>query len=202
MPELPSWTERKPELQTLARVIDPSVTLTTKDSWFWALLAWLRLLIGFGSASRADFLTRFATTLGPVQAYPKEWDYEKVRQTLIHESRHTRQSRVFGWFVPVLGWIPPLAPWVGLLLMAPVYGLLPVPVLGAWCRYRLELDAERFRWRWYLKATPPWPAEYVRLRAVSFADTISSGQYLWTVPRCWARWGFRRCAERDIAAAA
>jgi len=67
----------------------------------------------------------------------------------------------------------------------------------AWVRYRLELDADVQRWRRMLAIgmTP----DNVRARAYSFADTVSGGTYLFAWPRAWARWGFARKAEKEIA---
>jgi len=183
-----SWTDDKPALAASLRRIDPAVILTTKDSWFWRALAWVICIF----VDREAFLTKYATTIGPVQAYPKEWRTATVLSIGFHEARHTRQARVCGWFVPVLGWIPPLAPWVGLPVMFLLWCLFPIPILLAWGRYRLELDADAYRWKCELEMENGVPVDRLVQRADSFAETVSSKSYGWAVPRRWALWGFRR----------
>jgi hypothetical protein len=187
-----SWVADKSTLTASLREIDPAVILTTKDGWFWRALSWLIAVF----VDRQAFLTRYATTIGPVQAYPKEWSIEQVLSVGFHESRHTRQARVCGWFVPVLGWIPPLAPWAGLPIMFVLWCLLPIPIFLAWARYRLELDADAHRWKRELERGAL--AERVAQRADSFAKTVSSKSYGWAVPQCWALWGFRRKLQKVL----
>lgn len=184
-----SWVDRKDELETKARQIDPAVHLTTKDGWFWKALAAILLVLSFGTFKRERFLERFATTIGPLQAYPREWSAAQVAHVLIHESRHTRQFRVCGFFIH---------PWVGVPLMALIYGLLPLPAGLAVFRAWLELDADRYRWRVLLEQgkTPP---DWIRRRAESFAMTVSGPSYIWSLPRPWLEKWFRRAAEKVIA---
>jgi len=190
-----SWTAKKAELQEIARKQHPSVILTTKDSWFWKAVGWLLQIVTFGVMNRAKFLTKFATTLGPVQAYPAEWKTVEVR-TLVHESRHTAQASFFGWFVPVIGWVctAKLRPWVGLPLMAVFYGLL-LPVGFNWFRYRMELDADKASWK-YMMEHEGWDLIAVHARAKRFAETVGSWNYGHPVWKSWAVWGFKRAANK------
>lgn len=179
-----SWVDDIERYRALAVSQDPAARLTTKDGWFWRALAWVLLLLSFGTFSRRRFLTEFATTIGPIQAYPREWG--SIREsTVVHEGRHVRQARWFG-----LG----IHPWVGLPVMALVYLLLPLPVLLAYGRYRLELDASVAEWRYALSHGKASPTA-VMLDASDFAETVSSSAYLWAWPESWTRRGFRRAAE-------
>jgi hypothetical protein len=175
-----SWTDRKEELQSKFREIDKSVILTTKNSKFWKLGAFL--LSKLGLMSEKEFLEDFATTLGPVQAYPENWSYGLVSLIGHHESGHVRQARWFG-----LG----ISPWLGLIPMGLAYILLPLPILFAWCRYRLELSADKYLWKYLIKNNL---SDLVLSQAEHSANNVSSSEYLYSVPKCWALWGFRRAA--------
>lgn len=182
------WLEQRQRLSELAKRFDPASRLTSKDGWFWRVLARALPLATFGGLSTHAFLHEVATTLGPIQAYPSCWTAAAVERVLVHEARHTRQFRWFG-----LG----VSPWLGLPLMALSYLLLPLPLGLAYVRYRLELDADRASWQHQLRqgATP----ERVRARALQFADRVASGAYGWSWPRELARRGFAHAAERVIA---
>ena len=179
-----SWCLYKDWLQKEARMSESSVILTDKSSWFWraiaAILAFLQIM------TRRRFLEDFATTLGPIQSYPEGWPLEVVQTLIAHETQHTRQCRYFG-----LG----ISPWLGLPFMAIAYLLLPLPIGLAWVRYRLELNADQYRWRWMFDHG--YPEEAVYYRAEAFAETVSSSAYGWAVPRAWALWGFRRALKRE-----
>jgi hypothetical protein len=183
-----SWILDKERLQAEARKLDPAIRLTTKDSWFWRMLAWLLFILSFGKFKREDFLTLFATTLGHVQAYPKEWETASVERVMIHESRHSWQARVCGFGIH---------PMVGLPLMAFLYGLFPFPTLLAVFRLWFEMDADRAYWRHGL-VNHTMDAAEVRRRAQSFAETVSGPAYFWSVWRGFAVWLFMRAAEKVI----
>ena len=85
------WVQDKDYLSWKARKIDPAAKLTTKNGKFWHFLAWLLSVLGI--MSEKSFLEGFATTIGPIQAYPESWPYYVVDQLLVHESRHTKQAR-------------------------------------------------------------------------------------------------------------
>lgn len=182
-----SWVIDKDRLQLEAQKIDSSVKLTTKDGKFWKFLSILLNIVTFSGIKEDDFLVNFATTIGPIQAYPKEWTTASVERILIHESRHTKQARWFG-----LG----IHPWVGVLPMFLFYVLLFLPIGLAWFRYRLELDADKTYWRYLLEKGVSQIEIYSR--AKSFAKTVSSGSYGWSVPQKWAVWGFKRSVAKVI----
>jgi hypothetical protein len=181
-----SWTEDHLFLTLLAKEIDKSIVLVTKDGWFWKMLG--SILQFFRMMSKEEFLEDYATTIGPIQAYPREWDTNTVDCILYHEARHTRQARWFG-----LG----ISPWVGLPFMAVVYGLLFFPVFLAWPRYRLELDACKTQWIACLKNG--YKLENVASMAIEDARQISSSSYGWAVPYRWARWGYMRALGKVFA---
>ena len=186
-----NWIERKEELQIEARKIDLSVILTTKDTWFWRIIGRFLQVITFGKLTQDSFINHFATTFGPIQAYPSSWSYNFVRETISHESRHTYQARICGCFIPIIGWIPQLAPYVGLLPMAIIYLLFPLPIGLAWARYRLELDACIREWEYYL-TVEKWPSKSILWWVNEDAKQISSSSYFWSIPYKWANWGYNR----------
>jgi hypothetical protein len=183
-----TWTGDKERLEKLAKGIDSSVRLTTKDSWFWKAIALILFLITLGQFKRERFIKSFATTIGPIQAYPSTWPAGSVERVLVHESRHTQQARKFG-----LG----IHPWVGLPFMAIFYLLLPLPVFFAVFRCWMELDASRFSWRHMLKNGAP--DHWIRYKADSFAKKVSGAPYAWSLPRSWAVKWFKGEAEKVIA---
>ena len=194
-----SWTDRRVEYQQLADEIAGHAVLITKDGPFWRIVSWCLWLLSFGKMSRSRFLEEFATTLGPIQAYPRQWP-KLSRALIIHEARHTQQCQFAGWFVPVVGWFGSgLRVWVGLLPMAIAYGIFPLPVLLAWGRFRLELDADATSWKECLRRGWATPAE-VRERATQFANTVASWAYLRPWPRTWTVNAFSRKAAQVIAA--
>jgi hypothetical protein len=183
------WVGERARLEALARAIEPSVRVQTKDGWHWRALAWLAALATAGGISRRTFLEDYATTLGPLHGYPAGWSAERVEATLVHEARHTRQARWCG-----LG----LHPWLGMPVFAALYLALPFPVGLGLGRLLFELDADRAAWRHALAAGAP--PDQVRARARAFAGRVCSGHYGWPVPRRLGTALFVRAAERAIAA--
>jgi len=182
------WVGERARLERLARAIEPSVRLQTKDGWHWRALAWLAALATAGGISRRTFLEEYATTLGPLHGYPAGWSAARVEATLVHEARHTRQARWCG-----LG----LHPWLGLPVFAVLYLALPLPFGLALGRLLFELDADRAAWRHALaKGADP---EQVRARARDFGARVCSGHYGWPLPRRLGTALFARAAERTIA---
>jgi hypothetical protein len=183
------WVGERARLEALARAIEPSVRVQTKDGRHWRALAWLAAIATGGGISRRTFLEEYATTLGPLHGYPAAWSAERVEATLVHEARHTRQARWCG-----LG----LHPWLGMPLFAALYLALPLPVGLGLARLLFELDADRAAWRHALAAgaTP----DQVRARAREFAGRVCSGHYGWPAPRRLGAALFARAAERAIAA--
>lgn len=184
-----SWVADQEQLQAEARQIDPSIRLTTKNGRFWRFLAWCLFLLSFGKFKREDFLVLFATTLGNVQAYPESWSTAFVRRVMIHESRHSWQSKMCGFGVH---------PMVGLPIMGLLYALLPLPAGLAFFRFWFELDADKASWRHALANGLDTP-DGIRARAASFAATVSSSAYMWPVWRSFAVAQFAKAAEKVIA---
>ncbi len=192
-----SWTEKRDDYLAIAREVNDVVTLTTKDGWFWRAVASALFVVSFGQFSRERFLNEFASTLGPIQAYPASWT-GLSKMLVVHEARHTRQFLFAGWFVPIIGWLGKrVRVWVGLLPMALVYGLFPLPIFFAWGRFRLELDADSYSWRVALRRGWKSP-DQVRSQANWFAKQISSWAYLRTWPTSWTIQAFERRAEEVI----
>lgn len=180
-----SWSNRNHVYTKLARQIDPSIVLTTKDGWFWKLLAVFAMLFTFGGISRKKFLENYATTIGPIQAYPRNWP-KLSRRLLIHEAQHTRQARWCG-----LG----IHPWVGLPIFAVLYLLVLLPIGFAYFRWRFEINAERASYRWMLNNG--YLRRDVRLRASTFGQRVCGGNYGWS----WVIRGvegFKKAAEAEI----
>jgi hypothetical protein len=190
VPAMPaSWVTERARLEALARAIEPSVRLQTKDGWHWRALAWLAALATAGGMSRRTFLEGYATTFGPLHGYPVGWSVERVEATLVHEARHTRQARWCGFGVH---------PWLGMPVFAALYLALPLPVGFGLARLLFELDADRAAWRHALAggAQP----DRIRARACEFAGRVCSAHYGWPVPRRLGLALFSRAAEREIAA--
>lgn len=181
------WSANRGDYQTFARSIDPSVVITEKRGWFWWFLGLCLTVVTCGRIRVSGFMENYATTIGPIQAYPVEWprlDYGLIA----HEARHTRQCRWCG-----LG----ISPWLGLLLYAILYLLLPLPLGLAYGRFYFELDADRSRWRWQLDQGVD-PA-IIRARALAFGATISGAAYGWSWPRTWVVRAFLQAAETEIS---
>lgn len=180
-----SWTQRKDEYQALARSIDPSIRLVTKDSWPWKVMGALAMVLTFGGVRYRQFLEDFATTIGPIQGYPRHWPTLEAR-LIVHEARHTRQARWCGLWIH---------PWVGLPLFGVLYLLIFLPLGFAFFRWRFEIDAERASYRWMLQSGQYAP-EDVRQRAQNFGETVCSGSYGWS----WigGTRAFLRAAEAEI----
>jgi hypothetical protein len=181
------WVDQKSELELIGKKIDPSVIISTKDSFFWQILATLVAMVTFGGLSRRRFLDDFATTIGPLQGYPASWEYDSVKSTIIHESRHTQQARWFG-----LG----LSPWLGLPFFGLCYLLLPIPLGFAYGRYWFEFDACRFTYRYKLKEG--WDPRDILDQADHASSNISSGAYGWAVPKKFATKRYTDMAWAEI----
>lgn len=195
-----TWVLEKHRYQKLATAAEPTVTITTKDSKFWVALWVFLVTITLGlyaiGMRLGRFLKEFATTVGPVQGYPREWPRLSER-TIVHECRHTSDIVFLGWFIPILGWITrKMRAWVGLVPAGLIYGVLPFPILLCYGRYKMELRADEESYRWMLKNG--FGAEEVKARAASFAETVGSGAYFWPWPKPLVRRGFKAAAERVI----
>ena len=137
----PSWTENKKELEKLARSFNRHIKIYTKDNWFCKTIAWLLFLLSFGRYKKEKFLTKTATALGSAHFYPKEWNKWEVEWVLPHEARHTIHFLWLGFKIhPLIGMIP----------AAIIYLFILFPVYLAFGRFFMELDCNKFRWKWFL----------------------------------------------------
>jgi hypothetical protein len=182
-----TWVTEKYKYEKIARSIDPSVRLVTKDGWYWKVIAALVMVFTFGGISYRKFLDDYATTIGPLQGYPRQWQKLSTR-LLVHEARHTRQARWFGLWIH---------PWVGLPLFGVFYLLLFLPLGFAFFRWRFEIDADVASYKWQLKNG--YTAEQVRARAKAFGAKVCGGNYGWSWLFGGVR-GFEKAADKVIQA--
>jgi len=146
---------------------------------------------------RRRFRERFASAVCTRQGYPRAWP-ELSNCVVYHESRHTTQATWFGWFFLFAAWASRrLRAWLGLVPNLLVYAFLPLPVYLAAGRFYLELDADRAAWCRCLAEGSMRPVE-VRARAWARAQSLSSGDYVWAWPSCWAHSAYKKTAEKVI----
>ena len=175
-----SWTNYKASLELQAQKhIDPAIRLYTKDNWFCTLLAYLAFWM-----PNETFLTRFATSIGPLIFIPKDWETSQVKRLLPHEGRHVKHARWLGLWIH---------PWVGLPLYLVLYCLLPFPCYIAIFRYWFEKDADKQYWL-ELRRQGRLNA-YIVDRAERFGNTVGGWSYLHPLPtRSLCKAGFKRAA--------
>jgi len=179
-----SWTLRKDHYTALARKIEPSCRLTTKDGWFWKVLAVLLHALTFGKMSYSTFLEDYGTTIGPVIASPRAWT-ALSEGYLVHEATHAADMRKAGLWIH---------PWVGIVPFGLVYLLFIFPMGLAWARYRLELRADTARWKHELSAGGT--AATIRYHAQRRGEALSGAPYAWAWP--WALEPYKQRAEAVI----
>lgn len=173
-----TWLKDYYILQIQAKLIDKSIILTTKDAKIWKIIATILHIVTFGGMKKKTFLTKYATTIGPIQAYPREFTKESVRRLLYHEGYHTIQARKYG-----LG-----NPWLGLPVMAILYLFVPLPLGFAYYRFKLEMEAEAFSFRNYLKEIDlDRDCDHIKLldrknQFREFTARLCSGKYGWSMP--------------------
>jgi len=195
-----SWVTEKFKYERIAHEIEPSVTLKTKDSWFWSALWVIMVVLTLGvyafKTSLKRFLEDFAITIGPIMGYPRKWA-RLGRRLIVHESRHAWQCIIAALFIPVLGWVPwrKWRAYIGILPMGAAY-LLPVIPWLCYGRYRLELDADVASWRWALMAG--YGPEEIRREAARRAEVVGGGAYFWPWPKSLVRRGYTKAAEKVI----
>jgi hypothetical protein len=193
-----SWTNDRERYEAIAKEIEPAARLVTKDHWLWSALWWAGAILTFGllalGMNRRRFLDEYATTIGPIQGYPKAWS-RLSRRLFVHECRHTTHCVWLGWLVPIAGWFfgRHVRAWCGL----PIYGVLYLALLPAVLslRFWIELDCDRTSWKWMLRNG--YSATQVMDRARVFGATVCSGRYFWP----WLFWGrkiFERTARRIV----
>lgn len=174
-----TWVINRYRYERIAREIEPAAKLSTKDSLLWKTVAVILHGITFGGFPYRRFLTEFATTFGPIQAYPREFETLSTR-LLVHECRHTTQAVWLGWAFPILGWFfgRRVRAFAGLPFLFVLY-LFPGPLLPVgFClgRWLFELDADRTAWRWMLKNG--YAPELVKLRAEEFGGDVCGKSYV------------------------
>ena len=183
-----SWTTNKERLCSLARALDPSIQLYTKDNWLCKTIAWILFMVSFGQLKPERFLKMFATTLAHAHFYPKEWDTRTVEKLLIHEAEHTKQFRRFGLNIH---------PLCGLPIAALLYLASPLPIFLCWGRMWMELGANVAFWK-YAMRNLGWSDISVYNSARFHAFNISGPAYIWAWPRPWAEKIYRQAAEKVV----
>jgi hypothetical protein len=181
------WLFYKKNITEELRKIDKSIVLHTKDNTFCKVVAWILFILSFGNFKREVFLNRFSTTIANHHFYPEKWLIDSVLEVGIHEARHTRQFRFFGF------WIHPL---VGLPIAAVVYLLLLLPIGAAFGRFFMELDADKESWRYMVKEE--YTNEEILEHARRRANTLSGSCYLWAVPKFISSYFYTRSAKKII----
>ena len=202
-----SWIAERFKYENIAAEIEPAARLRTKDSWLWKVLWVLMTVFSLGLSllkmSWSTFFKIYATTIGPIQGYPRS--FERLgRRLLVHECQHVKQAVFCGYFIPILGWIPGrwgrhFCAWVGLPFMLLGYVVLPFPIGLCYGRYRLELDADIVSWKWALKNKKGYTPKDVRDHATARVDKVAGGAYLWAWPKPLVRRGYKKASERVIA---
>jgi hypothetical protein len=172
-----SWIVKMNFLQNfVARSIDRSIKLTTKNHWFWGVISYFQSALSGFQLSPSYFREFTCIVIGPIQAYPFRWTVKQVEAVLQHECQHTIQFRRFGLNI---------SPWLGILPMLLVYTCLLFPIFFAYGRFRLELDAEIANWKQILSSENFGSEDVVRQEAVDFIYKISCPEYCyaWMWPK-------------------
>jgi|WetSurSiteA1Bulk_404760.scaffolds.fasta_scaffold21843_4 hypothetical protein len=171
-------------LDTFAKTLEPTARVEIKDDS--ALMIFLNV---FAHLFNATFMTGFATTICRTIYIPRGWLGADLRKLMVHECRHITQCRWCGFG---------LHPWVGFIPYLFLYALFPFFIGVAYFRYRFELDADAAAWRWALGSEVSTP-EDIRSRALTFANTVGSGAYLFPWPKSLVLSGFLKKAEEVIS---
>lgn len=197
-----SWADTDKVYYILkAKSMVPYAVLVTKDGWFWNAIAWFLYLVSFTTFKRKRFLEDFATTFGCFVGCSSTWRSIPT-PLLAHEVLgHVRQFHFAGYFIPILGWFfgSKIRAICGIPLMGLGYILL-FPFKLAFGRFFLEAHADYCSYVYMLTPSIPkdegnWSCFDVKERALRFADTLSSGAYLWTLPNSWCRYFMYHIAE-------
>lgn len=169
-----TWLRFRSELQRAAEdLAGGPVRLVTRDGWPWGVIGAVLAVVTLGRFRRATFLSRFATTIGPVIALPRTLTLRQAWGVLPHEARHARQMRLAG-----AGW-----PWLGAVVFGIAYVFLLVPMGLAVFRAWAELDAEVQSWRYRLATRRgPEMRDDIERSAIAFASVVGSAVYGWALP--------------------
>lgn len=198
-----SWADNREYYGKRLAEVEPDVILTDKDHWFWAAAWWVLVICTFGlfalGMSRKRFLEQYTTTLALVMAVPRQYFGINLRLATHELAGHGAQFIFAGWFAPIVGWFfgRRVRAFAGLLPMALVYGLLPLPAGLCYGRYRLELEADIVSWRWALQSGY-WGPLGILNHAFTRIDKVSGGAYFWPWPKPWVRKGYLAAAKRVI----
>lgn len=224
-----SWITDRDYYQSIAKSIEPSAIVISKDHWVWTFLwvlaglglgslviflplkSWWRLfwilgpvlgVLGLYIVTRIILWNLRAATIGPVQGHPEKYvDGTPVMGlncgTVVHEGNHSKWYQILGWLFFPIAWINrSFRAWLGCIPFWLIYFILPFPVYLCYGRYRLELNADREKWR-LLKVSGA-PPEQIMQEAMIFAACVAGRQYFYPWPRFWVMWGFKRAAKRVI----
>lgn len=157
-----------------ARIVD-------KSGWLWWLVGWLLRVSTLGRLRHFD---HYVTTIGPIIAVPPGYPRDQAffLYLLHHEVEHVRQFKRFGFG----------SAWLGVLPMAIVYLLLPLPMGLAWGRYRLERGAMLAELRAMMRHNED--TRTLKARVTSMARQLSGPDYAWA-------WPSQRRIRRDLLGA-
>jgi hypothetical protein len=183
--------------QVIATDIEPSARVVPKDHWVWTMFWFLGLGFTLGILAAVVPLSswrRRASTVATLQAHPDI----PSKLTVAHEAGHNWQYQLLGWWLFFIAWINrSFRAWLGVVPFLLLYFVLPFPIFVCYGRYRLELSADKKRWKWMLESGQYTKTD-VMLRAKKFGDVVAGKQYGWCWPGFWVRWGFKRAAKKLI----
>lgn len=143
------------------------------------VLGWLLAIVTLGRARFDGYWTTIGNRVWmPMHAW--RGPMLNFREVIEHEAHHVAQFRRAG-----LG-----SAWLGVVVIAPLYLLLPVPVGLAWGRWRIERTAYVAGAMAALDRLYPnhiAPVDSLDAIADEYAASVSGPSYGWAWPRRWAR---------------
>jgi hypothetical protein len=152
------WTENRARWTRLAKSVDPSIRLYTKNHWWWNL---------YGGEDRKEGITAW----GPFIFIPEDCKRD-LELAIYHDGRHVQQMRWFGLGIhPLLGVIP----WAMLLLFF-------LPVLFT-VRFWFELDAEVYALN--RKIATGSSVIWARAELKGYVKDLCGPMYLYAWPKSW-----------------
>lgn len=180
-----NWPDDPKTPALVAQYKAKGIHIVEKKGWFWETLSWLLYIFTFTGIKRDYFMYRFATTIGTLVAFPKEWEYSSLEFVMPHEARHVWQGKACGLFIST---------WVGLPIFAIFYLLLPLPLGFSWFRYLFEKDATRATVLGMHKDGES--IENCYALAERSARRVSSAAYGWAFPEKLALQGYRKMVQK------
>lgn len=169
-----SWWHSKNEVNTIARFMDPKVTVTYKKSWIWKI----------GS------LKNSATALGNTVYAPLNWTEAATLNVLPHEILgHVKQFRKYTW--------PGMIFIYGLLFF-------PIYFAWGRYKMELDANVEQWRYMLKdyehgYAINRAFLTDWLLENAQKAADTLASSFYLFAVPKFYARAGYKKAALNLIS---